>query len=217
MTILEQLVDPAQAPHVRRLSQRSSTYLQTLVTNFTLTRSGSGLQLRLKIEDDPLTIVDGRGKRDIERIARADGSAGRDQLQRPLDALTADPDVMGFRVDCSKWPLRYANGGVLPIVHLEGKDYFLLFYRDIFPIGWNIANGASDDEDEWVDPGRIIHREFAEEVLFADPTEKLLYVYEPSANTHRFGFHRDAVSAWKPHRPELATFRTVPMPFSLGL
>ncbi|MEK6260415.1 MAG: toll/interleukin-1 receptor domain-containing protein [Planctomycetota bacterium] len=212
MTILEQLLDPAQTPHVRRLSQRSSAYLQTVVTNFTLTRSGSGLQLRLKIEDDPLTIVEGLGKRDIERVSRADGLDGRDQLQRRLDAL-ADPDVMGYRVDCSTWPMRYANGGVLPIVHFEGRDYFLLFYRDIFPVGWNIANGASDDEEEWVDPGRIIHREFAEEVLFADPTEKLLYVYEPSADTHRFGFHRDALSAWKPHRPELATFRPVPMPF----
>ena len=213
MSILEQLLDPAQAPNVRRLSQRSSTYLQTAVTSFTLARVKDGLQLQLKNEDDPLTIVDGRGKRDIEGLARADSLAGRDQLQQRLDKLTADPDLMGYRVDCSNWPLRYANGGVLPIVHFEGQDYFLLFYRDIFPIGWNIANGASDDEEEWVDPGRIIHREFAEEVLFADPTEKLLYVYEPSANTHRFGFHRDALSAWKPHRPELSAYRPVPMPF----
>ena len=212
MTILEQLLDPAQTPHVRRLSQRSSPYLQTVVTNFTLTRNGNGLQLHLKIEDDPLTIVEGLGKREIESVSRAGGSDGRDQLQLRLDALR-DPNLMGYRVDCSTWPMRYANGGVLPIVHLEGKDYFLLFYRDIFPVGWNIANGASDDEEEWVDPDRIIHREFAEEVLIADPTEKLLYVYDPPADSHRFGFHRDALSAWMPHRPELATYRPVPMPF----
>ncbi|MCA9056069.1 MAG: toll/interleukin-1 receptor domain-containing protein, partial [Planctomycetaceae bacterium] len=100
-----------------------------------------------------------------------------------------------------------------PIVHLEGRDYFLLFYRDIFPIGWNIANGASDDEEEWIDPGRIIHREFAEEVLCTDPTDRLLYLYEPPGGRHRFGFHRDALSAWLPHRPELAGYRQVPMSF----
>ncbi|MEI8384273.1 MAG: hypothetical protein WCJ09_29470 [Planctomycetota bacterium] len=87
MTILDQLVDPAQAQHLRRLSPRSSTYLQTLVTNFTLTRSDNGLQLRLKIEDDPLTIVDGRGKRDVEQIARSRGSAG----------LTIDDLPLGLR------------------------------------------------------------------------------------------------------------------------
>ena len=213
MSILEQLQGHETAPYVRRLSQRSANYLQTLVTSFKLIRTGEGLQLQLRIDDDPLTIVDGLGKRDVERLAREPGVQACDQLRSRIEEIVGNPDHLGYKLDCSDWPMRYANGGVLPIVHLEGKDYFLLFYRDIFPIGWNIANGASDDEEEWIDPGRIIHREFAEEVLCTDPTEKLLYLYEPPGGRHRFGFHRDALSAWLPHRPELAEYTQVPMSF----
>lgn len=213
MTLLPQLADPSVAPHLRRLSQRSSPYLQTLVTGFTLLRQGRGLELKLTIDEDPLTIVDGRGKRDLESLARAPGTTARERLHARINALRSDPDLMGYRVDCSQWPLRYANGGVLPIVHWEGRDHFLMFYRDIFPIGWNIANGASDDVEEWLQPERIIHREFAEEVLITDPSQQLLYVYSPPLAAGTVDFHKSALTAWTPHRPELTEYLRAPLPF----
>jgi hypothetical protein len=40
------------------------------------------------------------------------------------------------------FPFRYASGGVLPILRIGRKEFFCFFYRDIDPVGWNIANGG---------------------------------------------------------------------------
>lgn len=62
-------------------------------------------------------------------------------------------------------PLRWASAGVLPIANWRGKEWVVLFLRDIRPKGWNLANGASENEDERYNVSRLAHREFCEELL----------------------------------------------------
>ncbi len=79
--------------------------------------------------------------------------------------------------------LRWASGGVLSIVTINGQDYAPLFFRDIPPYGWNISLGSSerffneDDgtvdplfpiENEWDHPLNYIRREFLEESFVID-------------------------------------------------
>jgi hypothetical protein len=62
-------------------------------------------------------------------------------------------------------PLRWASGGFLPIVNYKGKKWAQLFVRDIFPVGLNVANGASETKDEYKNMHRLIGREFSEETI----------------------------------------------------
>lgn len=63
-------------------------------------------------------------------------------------------------------PFRWASGGYLPIVCYQQRPWAVLFFRDISPIGLNIANGASENREEYKNLNRLIGREFSEEVIF---------------------------------------------------
>lgn len=60
------------------------------------------------------------------------------------------------------FPLRWASGGVLSVVTINGRKgkWTPFFFRDIAPIGWNIALGSSEGEDELTIPWRFLLREF---------------------------------------------------------
>ena len=92
-------------------------------------------------------------------------------------------------------PLRWASAGILPLVTLgkgsEQTQWIPMFFRDIWPAGWNIPLGASQRhfgeagshndglESELNDPLITSSREFLEETLIldGDPSRnnKLLY------------------------------------------
>lgn len=201
-----------RSEHVCPLSRRDFGYLQAVLTEFELHREEHGRHLRLNLPDDPLTIVRGEGKREIESQSRTNGAPGAALLQQRLSEFETNPNLLAYRFDCSDWPMRFANGGVLPVIHLDGRDYFLMFYRDIFPIGWNIANGASDNTEEWLDPTRIIQREFGEELLMCDPVARRIFIHDPPGPARPVGFHEDAIRAWTKKWPELEQFELVPMP-----
>jgi hypothetical protein len=76
-----------------------------------------------------------------------------------------DDEVL--RVDLHQFPLRWASGGVLSVVQIDGSSerWTPFFFRDIPPVGWNIALGASEGKDELNDPWRFLLREFLEETL----------------------------------------------------
>lgn len=73
----------------------------------------------------------------------------------------------------SGFPLRWASGGCLPIVEIEGDKWVALLFRDLAPIGWNVANGASESVREQMEVTSVLRREFREEliVLTEDPTQ----------------------------------------------
>ncbi len=62
-------------------------------------------------------------------------------------------------------PLRWASGGFLPIVVYKERYWAMLFFRDIFPVGLNVANGASEDRQEYKNINKLIGREFCEETI----------------------------------------------------
>jgi hypothetical protein len=61
--------------------------------------------------------------------------------------------------------LRWASGGFLPGTRWRGRWWVSLFFRDIEPVGWNLANGASETKDEYKDLDLLIYRETMEELV----------------------------------------------------
>ncbi|MBN2584824.1 MAG: hypothetical protein JXL80_17300 [Planctomycetes bacterium] len=61
--------------------------------------------------------------------------------------------------------LRWVSGGFLPVAKWHGSEWVCLFFRDIHPIGWNLANGASENKAEYKDLDKLIYRETHEELV----------------------------------------------------
>jgi hypothetical protein len=196
-------LDFSDNAQIKRIRERSQDMLQALLPEFTLTKETGGLRMQVHVGDDLFSVVNGVERREFNRLVALNGNDGRNNLEEQLRKFHEDDRQISYRFDATEHPLRYANGGVLPVVRLrehdskeDSRDYFCLFYRDIFPIGWNIANGASDSADEMLDPNRIIFREFGEEVFVADMEGRHLYTYEPGDETVPLGFQKAAVDAW---------------------
>lgn len=151
-------------------------------------RSGASGQARktisINLSDTRLGIYNNSGKRFLDwsydgRVHRAE-----EESKLALAAITDFDATKRVRV-AYKYPLRWASGGVLPIVSWRGEKWVALFFRDIRPTGWNIANGASESLEEQVEVGRLIHREFCEELMVCtgDP------VGGRYVDSHPFAFH----------------------------
>ncbi len=183
-------------PHILRLAERDPGFLQVLLPEFGLTKKGSGLCLDLTIDANCLSIADGQGKRQLSKAIGTGSSKARKKLKAKLSSFRKDDRFLSYRFDCSRFPFRWANGGVLPILRYRGKDYFCLFYRDIPPIGWNIANGSSDTIDEMLKPWKIVLREFGEEIFFYDVKAGVIYTHDPGTKVRPIGFQRRAREKW---------------------
>jgi hypothetical protein len=72
-----------------------------------------------------------------------------------------------YALGLDNFPLRWASGGVLSVIRINGKDglWTPFFFRDISPIGWNIALGSSESDNELNNPSSLLMREFLEETL----------------------------------------------------
>ncbi|MEW6209090.1 MAG: TIR domain-containing protein [Acidobacteriota bacterium] len=184
-------------PGLVKLANRSKGDLQVLLNEFTLTKLDEGLRLEVAVTGDLYSIIDRAGKREFFSAIEEAGGNEREKMARSLAQFYRDKKLVAYRFDCSNSPFRYANGGVLPVVRLDSTDYFCLFYRDIYPIGWNIANGGSDTLEELLDPQRIIFREFGEELIISDHQKCLLYAYEPGAEDTFYGLQNEGLEAWK--------------------
>ncbi|MBN1337161.1 MAG: hypothetical protein JXB39_14470 [Deltaproteobacteria bacterium] len=62
-------------------------------------------------------------------------------------------------------PLRWAAGGILPLVRWRNRTWVPLFFRDIPPYGWVLPMGATDPEDDLQDPAAFALREALEELM----------------------------------------------------
>lgn len=87
------------------------------------------------------------------------------------------------------FPFRLGNGGTLPVVRMGDIDYYCLFWREVFPIGWNIANGGSDSLAELLNPQITIQREFREELVVID--ENMGWWYAFQSEDEEFEDHPD--------------------------
>lgn len=154
---------PLPGDRVYSLREAQNSLLQVLLTEFELSKDGSGFILNVNFTEADAAIRRREAKQHVQ-----DKMPGYPEMvagiQDKLDAVLfrgqghyahADPD----------FAFRYASGGTLPIIELDSSQYYCLFYRDVFPVGWNIANGACDSLPELLDPKRTIERELREELM----------------------------------------------------
>jgi hypothetical protein len=93
----------------------------------------------------------------LEEAARLDQEIHRFMLGQ------SEATDLGISTD--RFPLRWASGGVLPVVRWQGTTWSPFFFRDIPPVGWNIAAGSSDSDEELRRPLSFGLREFVEEMI----------------------------------------------------
>jgi hypothetical protein len=205
-------------PNIFTLDDIPKGFLQVLLSEFTLIKEGHGRLLEVSIKDDLWAIRDSAGKKQFFEMIDAFPD-GREQLRKELDDFQDNPKILSYCFDCSSSPIRYGNGGVLPVIRWRGKrgrvdEYFCLFYRDIFPIGWNIANGASDNIEEMLDPERILLREFGEELLIRDDQSRIIYTFDPGRDNDPGDSPSKARKAWEKEQSKIVSYKTLSVPMT---
>lgn len=142
--------------------------LNTLVLHRCHTDQGE-LQFRLEVDlrDQLYGIYNNAGKRFLgdtflDPVFRKRSIGESKRIEKFL-RYGLDQDAL--RIDAAEMPFRWASGGMLPIAHLEGRDWYVLYFRDIEPVGLNISNGGSETENEIKNPAELIYREFSEELV----------------------------------------------------
>lgn len=162
---------------IRRLIDLDNFFLEALVPAFELTRRAGGCHVSLEFDDDSLAIWGNGGKMELLRMI-PDFDKRASEIQSKIEAVIHRGKRRVYRHDDPAFPFRYANGGALPIIRYRGADYYCLFYRDVFPVGWNIANGGSDSRYEMLAPEFTIERELREELIALDLKRHAWYVFQ---------------------------------------
>lgn len=164
------------------LNQAENNLLQVLLSEFRLGRVSESAQLRLRFDWQWPTIRRREGKDSIEEemrrrfeSKRRDFERYRDDLQTTLEGILLEARSDTLHHNNPDFVFRYANGGALPIIQLDGQQYYALFLRDTKPHGWNIANGASDTIEELSNPIMTVERELCEELIVLDFNQRQNY------------------------------------------
>jgi hypothetical protein len=176
--------------HVGELHNFERDFLQVLLHKFSLIRSERGVRLSVAFDHRSPAI----GTREARRFVRTSNPTF-DKTATGLK-VTLQEVYSGrrsaFNHDDDEFPFRYASGGTVPILTVDGMEYYCLFLRGLHPIGWNLANGGCNSIEELCNPTKTIARELQEELLVVD-----------SENWYSFGSAgEDSVD-----RPEFAVAR----------
>jgi hypothetical protein len=169
-------MDEHSSALIRPYHQAEHHFLQVLLTSFVLRRAGQGTHLTVHLEKNTPAIWSRFAKR-IVREGIPDFTSRATLYQKLLDEILLEGRRSEFHHTDSAFPFRYGSGGVLPIIHRKGEDYLCLFYREIHPIGWNIANGGCDSRDELLHPFVAAERELREELIVLDAEKRRWYVF----------------------------------------
>jgi hypothetical protein len=166
-------------PYIRPLHEVEHHFLQVLVTRFRLERRTHGGGAHLFVDfDGSSPAVWQRGGRDALRKEIPDFADKVEEHGTGLTEFFGSQEPREHTFDDPDFPFRYGNGGALPIVRLKDRDYYCLIYREVFPIGWNIANGGTDSRDELTNPLDVIERELREELIIIDRERQVRYIFE---------------------------------------
>lgn len=165
--------------YVRPLNEAENRYLQVLVNRFELKRIGDkkGSRLSFSFAENSPAIWAKQGKEHLELTA-PNRKSREGQYQESLDNVLVKGVSPSYSHDDDDFPFRYANGGTLPIIQIGSQQYYCLIYREIKPIGWNIANGGSDTREEMLDPFLVVERELREELIMVNPSRNAMYRFE---------------------------------------
>ncbi|MEO8257593.1 MAG: hypothetical protein ABI868_09645 [Acidobacteriota bacterium] len=185
----------ARTDLVLPLGDAENAFLEVLLSRFTLQRKrrGEGVELRVSFDETTPAAWNRRGRETVRtRMPHFDTRAAFYRTR--LDRILLDGGTGRFSHDDPDFPFRWASAGALPVLNIGQRDYYCLFFRDVFPIGWNIANGATGGSDELLNPLLALDRELGEELIIVDPQQQRRYTLRPDRDTLL-------------DHPELATFR----------
>ncbi|MFY9823161.1 MAG: toll/interleukin-1 receptor domain-containing protein [Thermoanaerobaculia bacterium] len=159
------------------------TFLQVLLSQFSIHRSrkkeGEGFEISVFVDDNTPTIWSGKAKTYLKSMLP---EKRRRQYQTALDNfLLHGQGADDYPFDDPEFVFRFASGGTLPVITFSDNPvpYYCLFFRDEYPVGWNIANGGCDTRAELIDPMETIDRELREELIIADLGASTRYVLLP--------------------------------------
>jgi hypothetical protein len=182
---------------VHRIGDSYDEFVQVLIDHFILSRDDNGKMLQFEIHNNTMAIRDPKARYLLNQfIGKCTNKEKVRKLLKKIAEFEKDKNLLSYQFDATAFPFRYANGGVLPIIKVRKKDYFCLFYRAVFPVGWNIANGAANNIDDIRNPVKIIHREFSEEFIIADHDNKILYIFDSGDNDVMVGTQETAYQLW---------------------
>lgn len=124
--------------------------------------------LEIDLNGQSYGIYNSGGKKYIEdKFCTPQYRTLSEDISLSMHKFTTSKQSNRFEFD-DKMVYRWASGGVLPIAKWKGQKWFVLLFRDIEPIGWNIPNGASETDKEYTEIDKLIFREFAEEIILLD-------------------------------------------------
>jgi len=170
-------MNPPDDIFIRPLHLAENHFLELLLTRFALRRTGKGTELQVSFDDDTAAITLRQAKHAV--LGGIDDFPAKSAaLQKQLDAFLIEQQGSEFTHDDPGFPFRYISGGTLPIMRLGEEEYYCLFYRDIFPVGWNIANGGTDSRGELLNPEETIRRELREELVIINLHQGIRYVFK---------------------------------------
>lgn len=166
-----------ESASIRPLRLAENHFIEVLLSRFDLRREGNRAHLRVTFDAETPACWNRSGREELRReLFRS--SKQIDAYQKALDDVLVNESSDEFVFDDPDFAFRWASAGALPIIRLGSVEYYCLFYREIHPIGWNIANGACDSSAELLDPLRTLERELCEELIILDPKSRDWYVLE---------------------------------------
>jgi hypothetical protein len=132
-----------------------------------LRRSGDALEVHVDRRGVTHAVYTTEGKdRLCSETLQGDRIGLAARLDEDIHAFIMEAgDGSWLEIPTSEIPLRWASGGVLPVVEWRGGTWSPFFFRDIPPVGWNIAAGSSETEAELSRPVSFGLREFVEETI----------------------------------------------------
>ncbi len=151
---------------VYTLRNAQNSLLQVLLKKFTIIKDGHGITLHVKFDEKSPAIR----QREAKNTIRGQMPGYPKQVKEISEKIESVffGNAKSYQFKSQDFAFRFASGGTLPIISIDGQEYYCFFYRDIDPVGWNIANGACDSYSELRNPKLAIERELREELIIYD-------------------------------------------------
>ena len=164
---------------INHLRWAEPAFIQVLLPKFDLHKTPTECTLTIEFKENEKTITRRITKEKIKNaIPQYEDKVAK--YQKLFDSILLERSIGTLRHDDPDFPFRFASGGTLPILLINDQEYYCLFFRDVFPLGWNIANGGCDSLTELLDPGITIGRELSEELIILGLFGNKDYIYRSS-------------------------------------
>lgn len=170
-------INPGRDALIRELHSFERDFVQVLLYEFSLFRKDSGVRLEVSFDHRSQAVATRKARTFVREHIKDFVNMGKEIKNNLADVYSGTRQVYNHPPE-KEFPFRFASGGSLPILDIDGVEYYCLFLRGIKPIGWNLANGGCNSVEELYDPTLTILRELREELIIVDA--KKWYSFGPS-------------------------------------